>query len=488
MGLRQLRSRIPHGVLPWMAACVLLLIGTLSALVGVLHIPDTELASANVSGQHLVIDPATGAVVGLLKKAEDAEKPSETGASAEASAEHAVEAPAATADTAHDAPKESPEPSANASAPAEPAAETPVTPNAQNEHAAEPAVPASATPTPSKPDDPAAADQLTPNPANAPTLATVPATRELPAIPPSNESIVSPGAKEITEEKNGLLLPKLGENGASASRLYAKNIPAKPEVARLSVVITDAGFNAQSIATILKLPHSVTIAISPYAPDAGKTIALLHMAGFETWAMLPMMGEKYPSNDPGPLGIIASLPPEELTRRLHTSMATTLGSVGFVFPADEALSPHMKVFAPTLTGMTNRGLLALSTHPTHTIDALSGKNKPLAASLKRADIVIDANAAPAEIQSKLDGLQARLVSQPRLILVVPARPNILTLLGDWLKVNGQGTATQIMPLSSMYSKETAPAAEENKDGEQKKNFEKSSGAKPTSKPAATEKH
>ena len=465
--MRQLQvgSRIPRAVLPWLAACVLLTIGVLSALVTLMGVPKTELARAASSAQHLTIDPATGEVTGLTQEAARADTSTAAGHDAP-TPEAAAAAIEKTTSATTEATASTTEPPASESA-EKPAAETP----------------AETAPAPVKSSDPNAADQLMPTPANAPMLATSSAVKSLPAIAPGNESIVSPPAKEITEEKNGLLLPKIGEGGASPATLYAKKVAEKSEMARVSIVIIDAGFNAQSIATILKLPKTVTIAVSPYAPDVAKNIILLHVAGYETWAMLPTIGAKYPSNDPGPLGLIPSLPPEELSRRVQASMSTTLGSVGFILPVDESFSEHEKIFAATLKSIADRGLLTLSTHPTRTVTSLTGKNKQLEPFVKRADIVLDAKASPIEIQSKLDGVQASLMNKTNMIIVVPARLNILNVLAEWLAANGLGASAQIMPLSAMYPKEAVVVTEsepkEEGGGEAKKaSFEKASGAKP----------
>jgi polysaccharide deacetylase 2 family uncharacterized protein YibQ len=471
MGFAQLSSRMPLPIIAWMTACLLLTIGVLSAALTVLDTPQAELERARDAGQHITIDPLTGVVSGLAK-------------SPEASPENraAIEAaePVAAATNTQAALPEAAAPE-HRGEPAEPNPTEPV-----QEGKAEPAHTTdapSATPAATQPaaHDVAAASQLLPNPDDAPKLVTTPAITEVPAVARSNESTVVPPAKEITEEKNGLMLPKIGDGGVSPSSLYAKNFTAKPEMAKLSIVITDAGYTPQSMTLLLKLPRSVTIALSPYVPEAAKNIALLRAAGFETWGMLPMMGERYPSNDPGPLGLIASLPPEELSRRLETTMATTIGSVGFVLPFDEALSDNAKVFPPTLNAIAGRGLRILSTHPTRTAAKLAGSNKALLASIKRADVVIDANASAAEIQSKLDGLQTLIMTKPSLILALPARPNILALLTEWLNVNGQGSMTQIAPLSAMYKTDAPPKEAEKGSGHgtaKKIDLEKASGPKP----------
>ncbi|OYW13118.1 MAG: hypothetical protein B7X02_02800, partial [Rhodospirillales bacterium 12-54-5] len=284
-----------------------------------------------------------------------------------------------------------------------------------------------------------------------------------------NDSLVLPPAKEITEKTQDFLLPKRGEKDASAATLYAKNFTPKKDTKLVSLVVVDAGLNAQTLAQILKLPQGVTVAFSPYAPDVNVTIIKLHQAGYETWGMLPTMGANYPQRDPGSLGIITSLPPEENTRRLHQTLANTLGAAGMVLPLDETLSAHAASFSPIIQEITTRGLLVLSTRTDVSMDTLTGKNKALESLIQSAQVVLDADATPAAIQSKLDGLQPMLNERASLIVIIPARPQMLTLIEDWLNHNGLGPSVEIAPLSAQYKQVApeAPAADAKKEGEQK---------------------
>lgn len=279
-------------------------------------------------------------------------------------------------------------------------------------------------------------------------------------------------------------LPFRGDKNAAASTLYAKSFTPQKDHKTVSIIITDAGFNTQTLALILKLPHTVTVAVSPYGPEVTSTIVKLHQAGYETWGMLPMMGTNYPQTDPGPLGLIATLPPEEVTRRLHLNMNNTLGSVGMVLPADENLSTHAKIFVPMLEEIYARGLFILSLHASQSIERLAGKNQNMLSGIHHVDLVLDANATGPEIQSKFDGLQAMLVDHPALIIAVPAQPQILTLLNDWIAHNGLGPSVDIAPLSSQYHDLSVAPAEASVPDKKSDASDKPADTKPTdTKPA-----
>lgn len=513
-GLRALLSRLPRGLLLWAALSAVCFIGAVTAIVGIVSVPGQELERARADGQHLTIDPVTGAVIDAPKKAVEASaETADTHHTDEAKAaakeeekahgeeaEKSEEAPAAAPTeegkpvedtTAHEqkpegtAPAHTESPAAEATKPEAASSSPEAQPSAPTSTATHSETPAAAAGGASAAAETSTAEKsahpsTTAASTTAPALVTQATVAEIPSVAVSAESTVAPGAREITEMLDGHPVPKRGENGMSAGTLYAKSYTLAKDAkdkTRVSIVLMDAGLNRQSVAAILALPRMVTVAFSPYAPDGPATIVKLHAAGFETWGMLPVMGARYPKDDPGPLGLIASLPPEENQRRLHAVMTNTLGAAGLMLPPEEALSEHKRAFAPVVNEVIARGLWLISTHPTRSVDSLTGGDKNLRASIRRADVLIDANATAAEVQSKLDGLKTLIAKQTSLIVVVPARPQLLALLGDWLAHNGLGTDAELAPLSALYkvvktAEEPPPEADSHAGGGEAKHESK----------------
>lgn len=434
IGIRVLIARIPKGVPLWAGLTLLFALLLVFGIGTIASAPKMERLRALKATQRLTIDAASGAITGLAKKAE---------------AEAPEPAPATAAEPSSE-PRPTGAPASNPAA--APAAETP------------PAAETAATPT------------------DATKLAIQPPASTLPTITPSSDALVVPPAKEITEMDGDLSLPRRGtsDNNTRAATLYAKNFSPKPDTKLVSILLTDAGFNPQTTAQILKMPNNITVAFSSYAPDALTTITALHQAGYETWGMFPTMGNDYPQKDPGPLGIISSLPPEENVRRLHQTLHNTLGAAGLVFPTDETLSSHGRVLSPLLDEINTRGLFILTTRANVSIDTLAGKNAGLKAAIRKADILLDANATAAEIQSKLDGIQPLLNERDALILVAPAQPQMLSILSDWLAHNGLGPSVELAPLSAQYRDTTAPLAADALKKPEKKEEPKPTAASTTS--------
>lgn len=403
--LQAMRTRLPRATAIWAGLCLLLGLGLLTTLVDLTAVPEAELRQANRTAQRVIIDAVTGDVAGDQSAESVPEAPFEVSTDEEGSEEPAADTPPAEAGPA-EAPRE-----------AAPGFEGPAL-----RTAAEPAA--------------------------------------LPAIAAGRESIVAPPAPEITEGSK-LKLPKRGAKDATASTLYAKRFQRQEGVAYITLLLTDAGFNAATLNQIVKLPREVTVAFSPYALDPRPQIALLHKAGYETWGMLPAQGTHYPQDDPGPLGIIAGDDAATQLQRLKQTMAATLGAVGLVLPPDEDMAGR-KEFAALLKEIDTRGLFLLSTRPGRGMGELT-QDPALEAVIRRADVILDSTNSAAFIQSKLAGLKALAEQQGKLIVVASARPQTLALLIEWLDKKPLG-AVQLAPLSAMYGPDAPPPPPEAPEG------------------------
>lgn len=425
-GMRFPPLRLPTGVPLWATLCGLLAVGIATTLLDLRAAPLAEQARANAASQRAIIDPATGTVsLGV--------------------------APAGASETF------------DVAEPSVPAAEPPV-PSASE-----------ATPTPTEPTAPAdanaggeaiAASETGGGalPAGLDALRTEAEPVTNPIITRTRESLVIAPAREITETVDGLTLPKRLQSGASPSRLYAHPFNRTAEQHLVTFLITDVGLDAHSLPLILGLPREVSVALSPYTRTPKATIETLRNGGFEVWTMLPSMGERYPQDDPGPLGLISSLPKEELLRRLRQIMNDIIGSVGFVLPPDESMSDNSKAFTSVLTEITQRGLLVASTHPTHSLEQLS-RDKTLQENIRRADIRLDPEPNTQAIEAKLASIPALAQEKETLVVTLSARPHTLRLLSAWLEKNTFAAPAMLAPMSAHYQpKEPPPAPEAPAEG------------------------
>lgn len=462
-----MRGKLPTAVPPWvkpllwpaLAGVFGLLL--LSALLALLHLPGAERDKAQIARQRLLVDVATGVVTtgtdAPPPKPEPAPEPSESATpeesatspaepiapSAEASPETAPAAtPQAPAGFDVAGPEEGVRGAATGTAAAPAAAEA--SPTATE-------TPAAATPTPAPP----ATSSL---PANTPKLRTEPLGAALAAPARTKESLVGAPAPEVTEHVDGAVIPRRGESGALPSLLYARPFHRNADQALLAFVVLDAGVDPQSIGLLMGLPPYVTAVWSPYAKSSDTSNSeFLRITGHELWGMLPMMTDRYPNDDPGPLGLVAKMPAEEITRRTREAMAASPGAVGLVLPPNEALSPQKGALATALKEVDDRGLLLLSTHPAHAVSQLTTQAE-IAKHIRRADLILDPEPDEAQIKSRLDGVMDAAKQKGEYVVVLSARPQSLQILGAWLKDHPAVEPVTYAPLSAIYQPKEAPPA------------------------------
>lgn len=428
-GSRKFRLPRLHGLALWVPVTALLALGVLTTLRDLSHLPLSESIYANTHRQRFVINAATG-TVSLGDTSSDS---SET-----------ADIPAFDVSTAE-----------------------PATPPAAPDEivtAVETAAPPAATP---DEDPPAPQTKAMPPPtalpAGAPTLRTTPLATTPPPTTRSKESLVSAPAPEITETVAGLSIPKRGAKDVTPAMLYARPFTRRAEQILLSFVVIDAGLDPQTIPLMMALPPAVTVAYSPYARAETRHSETLRIAGHEVWTMLPLMGDRYPSDDPGPMGIIGHMPPEEILRRLHQVMAAVPGSVGLVLPPDETVSLKKETFSPVLGEVSARGMRLFSTHPTRSIAQIT-PNAGLAEILRRADLILDPAPDESQIRSKLAGLLAAAKEKGEYTVLLSARPQSLQLLGEWLKAAPLTEPFTLAPLSALYLPKEAPVVKAAESG------------------------
>ncbi|MBX9726613.1 MAG: divergent polysaccharide deacetylase family protein [Rickettsiales bacterium] len=452
-GSRKLKFRLPllHGLALWVPITALLTLGLVTTIIDLSHLPLLEASSANENRQRFVINAATGEVsLGDTSPDTLVTPPSE------------FDVGTAEESTTLNEPVAAGEAPAEIVAPAENAAptETPVVEAAAPlETASGETTPALETEAPAIEPTTAAPKVVEAEPLAKGTVALrtspLPSASGIEMPAHTKDSLVSAPAPEITETLEGLRIPKRGAKDTTPASLYAHRFTRKPDQVIISFVVMNAGLDPQSIGLILGLPHEVTVAYSPYSRAESNYSEHLRASGHEVWTMLPVMTDRYPSDDPGPIGIIGRMPPEEIIRRTHHIMAAVLGSVGFILPPDEAISSQKGTLAPVLDEISARGLLLLSTHPTRSIDQLT-TTKGMGDIIRRADLVLDASLSEAQIRSKLAGVLDAAKEKGEYIVLLSARPQSLQILSEWLKATNLTEPFALAPLSAFYLPKVAP--------------------------------
>ncbi len=408
---RKRRFSRPSGVAVWATLSGLLALGLLTTVIDFAGLGTAQTRMANEARQRYMVNPISGEIL-IAGPKEDAAATHFDVASAD---EAKLENPAADPDIAS-------EPATEAAAP------DPIEP----QETVDPSLPEGTPRLRLRPNDALTFD--TPRDAN---------------------SLVAAPAPEISENVGGLVLPKRGKNEVTPSRLYAHPFQRKPEQVPIAFMVTDVGFDRESIAMILTLPPEISVAYSPYRQDGEDHSEALRRGGHEVWTMLPVISERYPSDDPGPLGLLPRMTADQVIGQTQKILAKIPGSVGVMLPADEAVTPMKEIIAPALQEISSRGLLVGLSHPSRTIEQVSS-DKAMAESIRRVDLVLDTVADEPQIKSKLNGLIAAAGEKGEYSVTLSARPQSLALLAAWLKENPLPAPFVLAPFSGLYQSAAAP--------------------------------
>jgi polysaccharide deacetylase 2 family uncharacterized protein YibQ len=426
-GKRNIRIPSPNPLTLWAAFAALFSLGLLTTLVDLLALPAAQTKLAYEQRQRFTVQPLTREVsLGATSSEQNPDSAFDVGTKDEA-----------------------PPP---ADAEPEEIEDDPFVPPDDTDPAPEAAVQPAPTPDATLPE-------------GSPVLRTQPVAMPLGDIQRTKTSLVAAPAPEVTEIIDGKKLPKRGENEVIPSRLYAHPFKRKPEQVIVSFVVMDAGVDAQSTPLLMNLPPQVSIAYSPYTRAAESSSEHMRARGHEVWTMLPVMGERYPADDPGPFGLIAKLPADAMLERVHNSLAAVPGSVGVVLPPDEALSQQKAGLVPALKEVDARGMLVVSTNPTRSIDQIVPE-KAMRPLLRRADLVLDPTPNDSQIQSRLAGLVDAAREKGEFMVVLSARPQSLEILRKWLAENPLPEPLQLAPLSAFFqARDVTEAKKEKKEAD-----------------------
>lgn len=295
-------------------------------------------------------------------------------------------ATAAAAGTAPQAP-----PQATAAAPAPPvAAPSASAPAGAPAAAAAPVPPATATATPVAAPEP-------------PPLSATTARRAAadPAIPPPD-----PLLQEAS--RHGAPIPKLGPDGRTAIRTYARPFDREDRRPRIGLIVGNMGAFAQhSEEAIRRLPGAVTLAFSPYATRPEPLLERARARGMEVLTALPLEPAGYGRDaDPGDRALLTTLPVGENIERLEWALSRTPAQVGAIGALSrmrgERFAQNGELLAQMQQVLTARGLLYIDPRP--------GAPQPARAIGRTVDVLLD---EPSETRGEIERRLAELEALAR---------------------------------------------------------------------------
>jgi uncharacterized protein len=262
-----------------------------------------------------------------------------------------------------------------------------------------------------------------------------------------------PGLQEPYPGSPDRKLPRISFDGRTPMTIYAAAFDPTSVRPRVGLLIGGIGMSeADSLAAIKNLPGGVTLAISPYAGNMDRLLALARMTEHEYLLSLPMEPQGYPVNDPDDRhALMTSLSPAENLDRLRWALSRIGGYAGVTNLLGPMRGERLLGVGDqrdqVLEEVARRGLLFVDARPA---DAHAGENRLASVWSRAANLAIDDDPADeATIDQRLEMLSrmARDTSSALGIVSVP-RPVTLDRVAAWTNsLTAKGLA--LAPVSAL---------------------------------------
>ncbi len=216
--------------------------------------------------------------------------------------------------------------------------------------------------------------------------------------------IVPPDALllEPSADIPGLLLPRIGADGRTARAVYARPAVAPDGRPRIALVLSGVALSeADSLAAIRALPAEVTLAISPYAANAGPVLDAARAHGNELLASVPM--EAPAGDSAGRRALMTGNSTVENHANFEWVLGRTQGYAGVTGAGDNGLrgerfAAQISSFSTLLEQIGQRGLFYVDPRP-------DTSSLPVTIPAAHVSIVIDEQPARAEMDGRLAAVE-----------------------------------------------------------------------------------
>ncbi len=271
----------------------------------------------------------------------------------------------------------------------------------------------------------------------------------------------APDARLVEKSRYGLL-PRVGADGARPFEVYARPVVLDPELKagspRIALMVGGLGLNTEGTrSAIANLPGAVTLGYAPYGAAIEERAAEAREAGHETALQAPMEDFSDSADDPGPHTLKTSASDADNLDSLRWLMSRFTGYVAVVNYLGGKFTAEKHEISPVLREFAARGLGYLDdgSSPRSVAQEVAAT---LAMPSARADVVIDANAAPEAVDAALARLLDLAHEHGTAIGVATASASSVERLARWTAaLESKGVA--LVPLSALMSATPSASAQ-----------------------------
>jgi polysaccharide deacetylase 2 family uncharacterized protein YibQ len=259
---------------------------------------------------------------------------------------------------------------------------------------------------------------------------------------PGSPLAAAPIAGLTAPGPGGGLLPIIASDGRSPAQAYARPFKANGKP-RIALVVGGLGLNPEyTRRAIEELPPEVTLSFAPYAEGLQGWIDLARAHGHEVLLEAPMEPDDYPSNDPGPMTLLAGGQPAETVRKTEWLLSRATGYFGVTnYLGGRFVTSNTAMGA--FTGvLRQRGIAFID-------DGVAARKNggPFRAS---ADRIVDEDLSAEAIARQFAALEASAVARGQALGSGFAYPVTIETAAAWARsLDGRGF--QLAPASALMS-------------------------------------
>lgn len=245
-------------------------------------------------------------------------------------------------------------------------------------------------------------------------------------VPMKNVGIL-PELIEIRED--GTSLPKMGNEGHRAWIEYGNNINTLPNFKKIAVVIGNLGFDSAVVNKVASaFPSGLSMSFHPYMTRGTENISNSRQKGHETYMDVLLASKDFLREDTGPLALNFTLSKDELFARLHKIISKQEPVGGIIVRDGKIPSDKQELVKSVLEEVRDRGLLMIDATSSEIINAI----KVDALARRRADIVINKDATPEEIEEEIKKAENIAFDKGQVLIVADDKPLIIVKLAQWI--------------------------------------------------------
>jgi polysaccharide deacetylase 2 family uncharacterized protein YibQ len=261
-----------------------------------------------------------------------------------------------------------------------------------------------------------------------------------------NGNLVSDPA--LLEDSTQGPLPMIGKDGTAPMTAYARPFNRGDKRPKVALLIGGLGVGAKDTERALsQLPIQVTLAFSPYAPDAQSFIDKARGAGHELLLEVPMEPFDFPESDPGHHALLVGAASDENVKRLDWALSRFTGYVGATNILGGRFLGETAAIEPVLAELAKRGLLFFDNGQSSRSVAGTAARHAHAA-FAAGTLALDAVQTQAAIDKKLIELENQAHQEGFAIGVGSVYPVTIARVSQWA-ARAEARGFQLVPISAL---------------------------------------